>query len=175
MPVTLYTNIPMKIKGKPTIFLTEAAMIAALYILLTWLTNLVGLARGPIQVRLSEALCILPMFTTAAVPGLFVGCILANLITGAALPDIIFGSLTTLVAAYLTYKLRHNKYLGVIPPIALNTIVVPLLLYYVYGFVPLWLSFITVFAGELISAGVLGILLYNVLYKYRAQIFPHQP
>jgi len=165
----------MKAKSRSTIFLTEAALIAALYVLLTWLTNMAGLAKGPLQVRLSEALCILPVFTTAAVPGLFVGCLLANLVTGSAFPDIIFGSLTTLVAAYLSYKLRHNKYLAVIPPIGLNTVVVPLLLCYVYGFVPLWLSFITVFAGEVISAGVLGILLYKVLFKHRAQLFPHEP
>ncbi len=160
---------------KSTSFLAQAALAAALYVLLTWLTSLAGLAGGQIQVRLSEALCVLPVFTPAAIPGLFAGCLLANLVTGAALPDIILGSLTTLAAAFLTYKLRHNKYLAVMPPVILNTIVVPLMLYYVYGFVPLWLSFITVFAGELISAGVLGILLHNVLSKYRTQIFTHQP
>jgi len=167
--------IGMEKKKHTTYYLTEAAFIAALYLLLTWLSNLLGLANGQVQIRFSEALCILPIFTVTAVPGLFVGCLLANILTGAALPDIIVGSLATLAAAYLTYKLRrHSKYICVIPPIAINVIVIPLLLYFVYGFVPLWLSFITVFAGELVSAGVLGIALYNVLSKYRHQVFPHE-
>ena len=166
-------NRPSK-NRRSTLFLTDAALIAALYVLLTWLTNLLGLANGQIQVRLSEALCILPVFTLSAVPGLFVGCLLANIITGAALPDIIIGSLTTLLAAYLTHKLRNNKYPAIIPPIALNTLVIPLLLYYVYGIIPLWLSFITVFAGEFISAGIIGLLLYNVLSKHRAELFSHR-
>ena len=94
------------------------------------------------------------------------GCILSNIITGAALPDIIFGSLATLIGAIGTRMLKSNKYLSVIPPVAANTIIIPLLLYYAYGIRPLWLSFITVFAGEIISAGVLGILLYNALIKH---------
>ena len=141
-------------------------MIAALYAVLTLASHALGLANGQIQVRLSEALCILPLLTPAAVPGLFVGCIISNIITGAALPDIIFGSLATLIGAIGTRMLKSNKYLSVIPPVAANTIIIPLLLYYAYGIRPLWLSFITVFAGEIISAGVLGILLYNTLVKH---------
>lgn len=141
-------------------------MIAALYVVLTLASHGLGLANGQIQIRLSEALTVLPVFTSAAIPGLFVGCLLSNIVTGAALPDIILGSLATLIGAFGTKFLKSNKYLAVLPPIAANTVIIPLLLYYVYGIVPLWLSFITVFAGELISAGVLGIILHNSLNKH---------
>ena len=141
-------------------------MIAALYVVLTLASHGLGLANGQIQIRLSEALTVLPVFTSAAIPGLFVGCLLSNIVSGAALPDIILGSLATLIGAFGTKFLKSNKYLAVLPPIAANTVIIPLLLYYVYGIVPLWLSFITVFAGELISAGVLGIILHNSLNKH---------
>lgn len=145
-------------------------MIAALYVVLTLVSHALGLANGQIQVRLSEALCILPLLTPAAVPGLFVGCILSNIITGAALPDIIFGSIATLAGALGTRMLKSHPYLSVIPPIATNTLIIPLILRYAYGIVPIWLSFITVFAGEIISAGVLGILLFKSFQKF----FSHQ-
>ncbi len=78
-----------------TLYLVQGALIAALYVVLTLVAAGFDLASGAIQVRISEALCILPFFTPAAVPGLFVGCLAANLVTGSALPDIIFGSLAT--------------------------------------------------------------------------------
>ena len=96
-------------------FLCRGALIAALYVVLTWLCSLVGLDKGVIQMRLSEALCVLPAFTGAAVPGLFAGCLLANLLTGSALPDIIFGSLATLIGALGAYALRKNKWLVPLP------------------------------------------------------------
>lgn len=79
--------------------LTQGAMIAALYVVLTFIANLAGLASSVIQLRLSEALTILPVFTAAAVPGLAVGCVLANLLTGCAVWDVVFGSLATLIGA----------------------------------------------------------------------------
>ena len=90
-------------------FLTQAAMIAALYVVLTLAINAFGLASGAIQVRVSEALTILPYFTPAAIPGLFIGCLLSNTITGCALFDIIFGSIATLLVAVGTYLLRRHK------------------------------------------------------------------
>ena len=89
--------------------LTQGAMIAALYVVLTFIANLAGLASGVIQVRLSEALTILPVFTAAAVPGLAVGCVLANLLTGCAIWDVVFGSLATLIGAVGTRLLRKKK------------------------------------------------------------------
>lgn len=151
--------------------IVQAAMIAALYVVLTILANALGLANYAIQVRFSEALTILPYFTPAAVPGLFIGCLISNILTGCAIPDIIFGSLATLVGAIFTYKLRRHKWLTPIPPIVANMIVVPLVLLYAYGIRPLWFSFLTVTIGEVISCGVLGMLLLFALEKYKGHLF----
>ncbi len=151
--------------------LTRAAMIAALYVVLTVVANALGLASGTIQIRFSEALTILPYFTVSAVPGLFVGCLVSNLVTGCALPDIVFGSLATLLGAVGTYLLRRHKWLASLPPVAANAVIVPLLLKYAYGIEPLWFSFLTVTAGELISCTVFGMLLLFALEKYKGQLF----
>ena len=158
-------------KDKHVLLLVQAAMIAALYVVLTFIANALGLASQAIQVRFSEALTILPYFTPATVPGLFIGCILSNILTGCALPDIVFGSLATLVAAILTRKLRKNKWMAPLPPIAANAIVVPFVLLYAYGVGPLWFTFLTVTAGEIISCGVLGMLLLFALQKYAGRLF----
>ena len=102
-------------RNKKVLFAVQAAMIAALYVVLTYITNLLGLASGTIQVRFSEALCILPVFTPAAIPGLFIGCLISNLITGGIIWDIIFGSLATLLGAVFTYLLRKHEKLAAIP------------------------------------------------------------
>lgn len=96
-------------RNKKVLFAVQAAMIAALYVVLTYITNLLGLASGTIQVRFSEALCILPVFTPAAIPGLFIGCLISNLITGGIIWDIIFGSIATLLGALGTYFLRKKE------------------------------------------------------------------
>ena len=151
--------------------LTQAAMIAAIYVVLTFVANAFGLANYAVQVRFSEALTILPIFTPAGIPGLFIGCLISNILTGCAIPDIIFGSLATLIGAFGTRALKSNRFLAVLPPIAANAIIVPLILKYAYGLEPLWFSFLTVTAGEIISCGVLGLLLAFALNKYRKQIF----
>lgn len=153
-------------------FIVQAGLIAALYIVLTYVSNALGLASGVIQLRLSESLTILPYFTAAAVPGVFLGCLLANLLTGAVWADVIFGSLTSLLAAGLTYSLRKRPlWLGTIPPIILNAAAVPLILRFGYGIPgPLWYFALTVGAGQLLSAGVLGVLLGHQL-KARSHIF----
>lgn len=158
--------------NQKVLFIVHAAVIAALYVVLTLLANALGLANYAIQVRFSEALTILPFFTPAAIPGLCIGCLLSNILTGCALPDIIFGTVATLLGAVFTYILRRQKWLAPLPPIVANTIIVPFVLLYAYGIQPLWLSFITVGAGEIISCGVLGMLLLGVLNKYKRQIFP---
>ena len=146
--------------------LTIGGAIAALYVVLTLVANAFGLASGAIQVRLSEALTILPCFTAAAVPGLTVGCILANIITGCALWDVVFGSLATLIGAVGTYLLRKKPLLAWIPPVLSNAIIVPIVLQKVYG-VPdsFWYLMLTVGAGEVIACGILGLLLYKALEK----------
>ncbi|MDE6419774.1 MAG: QueT transporter family protein [Lachnospiraceae bacterium] len=158
-------------KNKRILFLTQAAMIAALYVVFTLIAAALGLSSMQVQIRFSEALTILPYFTPAAIPGVFIGCLLSNILAGGALLDIIFGSLATLIAAVGTYLLRRQKWLAPLPPIMANTLVVPFVLKAAYGIGPVWLSFITVGAGELLSAGVLGMLLLFVLEKYRRQIF----
>lgn len=107
------------------IFICQAAMIAALYVVMTYAINAFNLASGAIQVRVSEALTILPFFTPAAIPGLVIGCFIANLSTGAVILDVIFGTLATLLGALGTYALRKYKWLAPLPPIISNTIIVP--------------------------------------------------
>ncbi len=157
--------------NKKTMYLTHAAAIAALYVVLTFLANAFGLANYAVQLRFSEALTILPFFTPAAIPGLFVGCLLANIFTGAALPDIIFGSLATLIAALGTWKLRNHKWLAPLPPIIANAVIIPPVLLFAYSIKPLWFSFLTVTLGEILSCGVLGMLLLFALQKYAKNLF----
>lgn len=166
-------------KDQKVLFLTRAAMIAALYVVLTFVANAFGLANYAVQVRFSEALTILPYFTPAAIPGLFIGCLLSNILTGCALPDIIFGSLTTLLGALGTYALRKWKWCAPICPIIANTIIVPLVLIYGYGLLIEGLSVLqcfgyyclTVGIGEFISCGILGMILLFALQKRRGKIF----
>lgn len=163
----------------PTLSLVQAAMIAAIYVVLTFIANAFGLANHVIQVRFSEALTILPFFTPAAVPGLFIGCLLGNILTGCALPDIIFGSLATLIGAIGTYALRRWKWCAPVCPIIANTIIVPLILIYGYGLLIEGMNALqcygyyclTVGAGEVISCGILGMILLTALQKYQGKIF----
>lgn len=155
----------MKNKRKTT-NLAIAAIIAALYVVLTYLASALGLASFAIQVRFSEALTILPIFTPAAIPGLFVGCVLANLLTGCAVWDVVFGSLATLLGAIGTYLLRKHRVTALLPPIVANTLVVPPVLLYVYGLEGTYLFFtLTVCLGEVISCGILGTVLRKSLEK----------
>lgn len=196
---------------KTTFTITQAALIAALYVVLTLLANALGLANYAIQLRFSEALTILPFFLPAAVPGLFVGCILSNLLTGCLPLDVIFGSLATLLGALGTLFLGRSYRAGMknsfqssarelsparetadtgkttpvtkpasriwwlapVPPIVANTLIVPFVLAYVYHFegsIPYFM--LTVGLGEVLSCGVLGLLLFKLLERYRKYIFP---
>lgn len=150
-----------------TKYLVQGAIIASHYIVLTYVTNLFGLASGAIQVRISEALTVLPYFTPAAIPGIFVGVFLANLLTGSILTDVIVGSLLSLGATLTTYVLRKkSSYLAPVPPILFNAIGIPFVLRYAYG-IPGSLAYfgLTVGIGQIISAGILGLLLLNALKK----------
>lgn len=158
-------------KNKRVLFMTQAAMIATIYVVLT--VVFAPFSFGQVQVRISEALTILPFFTPAAIPGLYIGCLIGNIIGGAILPDIIFGSLATLIGAVFTYLLRkQSKFLAPIPPIAANTIIVPFVLYYAYGItLPIPLLMLGLLIGELISCGLLGMILLTSLEKHRYKIF----
>ena len=146
--------------------LAVGGVIAALYVALTYIAAVFGLASGAIQVRLSEALTILPVFTSTAVPGLTVGCVLANLLTGCAPWDVVFGSLATLLGAVGTRLLKNKPYIAWIPPVVANAIIVPFVLQKVYGVEDAWWYLaLTVGAGEVIACGILGILLYHSVKK----------
>ncbi len=153
-------------KKKSVVFLAQASIIAALYVVLTMLANSLGLANFAIQLRFSEALTVLPVFTFAAVPGLFVGCLISNLISGCVIWDIVFGSFATLLGALGTYLLRKHRGLCLLPPILSNMVIVPFVLVYAYaieGTLPFFMF--TVGLGELISCGVLGYFLRVTLEK----------
>lgn len=158
-------------RRRETASLTQAAIIAALYIVLTFFANALGLANYAVQIRFSECLTILPYYTASAIPGLFIGCLLGNTLSGCALPDIVFGSLATLTGSLITYALRKHKWAAPVGPILSNAAVIPFVLLYAYGIKPLWFSFITVTVGEIISCGILGMLLLFTLEKYRQILF----
>lgn len=155
-------------KKNRTLYLCQAAMIAALYVVLTWLSAVFGLASSAIQCRLGEALCILPLWMPAAVPGLGVGCFVANLLFSPAPPDLIFGTLATVLGAIgcrLVGRVWKRDCLGklivgTLPNVLSNTVIVPLVLRYAYGLEDaFWLLAAQVGAGELIAGTVLGVLL----------------
>ena len=161
----------MKRLDRKTLLLTQAAMIAAIYVILTVVFS--AFSFGEVQIRIAEALTILPMFTPAAIPGLFVGCLLGNIMGGAVIWDIIFGSLATLIGAVGTYCLRdRSSFLGCLPPIIANTCIVPFVLHYAYGVtLPIPFMMLTVGAGEIIGCGILGICLHKLLAGYSSKIF----
>ncbi|MBP5492971.1 MAG: QueT transporter family protein [Clostridiales bacterium] len=161
-------------KGRwSALFISQSAMIAAIYVVLTYV--FAPISFGAIQFRIAEALTILPIFTPAAVPGLFVGCLIGNILGGAMLPDIIFGSIATLIGAVLTYLLRNKSpFIAVLPPILSNTLIIPFILYYTYGVQMFFLLIVlTVFVGEVGSCGVLGLTLCFALKKYKG-LFPNK-
>ncbi|MCR4896285.1 MAG: QueT transporter family protein [Lachnospiraceae bacterium] len=166
-------------RNKKVLFMVQAAMIAAIYVVLTVFINAFNLASGAIQIRISEALTVLPFFTPAAVPGLFLGCLISNLVTGCAPWDVLFGSLATLLGAlgswFIAVRLKHSetsRILVTIPPIVANTLIIPFVLAYVYqleGTIPFFM--LTVGAGELISCGILGFILLTALHPVAPKIF----
>ena len=159
------------------LFITQAGMTAALYTVLTLTIAAFGLANGAVQIRISEALTVLPYFTPAAVPGLLVGCVLSNILIGAPIWDVIFGSLATLIGAVGTYFLGKyvNKWLSSVPPILANTLIIPFVLKYAYGAEDaLPFLMLTVGIGEIISCGVLGSLLLGALEPIKRRIFTNR-
>lgn len=158
--------------GKRILFVCQAALVAALYTVFTVLIGAFGLASGAVQVRVSEALCILPIFMPAAIPGLTVGCLLSNLLMGSLWQDVLFGSLATLIGAVGAYLLRRFPVLAPLPTVAANTLIVPFVLAYAYGFEGGVLFFaLTVFIGEVISAYLFGLLLYYALKPHQRRLF----
>ena len=147
-----------------TLYLCQAACVAALYVILTLLANMLGLASGVIQIRLSEMLCLLPIVLPAAIPGVTIGCLLANLLTGAVWLDVLVGPIATLIGALGTYWLRKYRWLAPLPPVLSNALLVPFVLAYGYGVEQAigWMM-LTVGIGEILSVYVLGMLLMRAV------------
>jgi uncharacterized membrane protein len=166
-------------KNITTRFITYAALIAALYTALTLIAVLIPgvgtISFGPVQIRFSEALTVLPAFTPAAIPGLFIGCLISNIVgvsmgLGAGVLDIVFGSLATLLSAYLSYLLRGKKWLVPLPPVVINAVVIGAILSFVLE-LPLAGTILSVGAGQVGACYVLGMALYYILDKNRNSIF----
>ncbi len=153
-------------KRNKTALLTRGAIIAAVYVVLTYITNLFGLASGAVQIRLSEALCVLPIFFPEAIGGLTLGCFIANLVTGCIPTDIIFGSFATFLGAWGTYFFRKKTPVAIMSPILSNIVIVPLVLKYAYGLGDAWWYFVlTVGVGEVISCALVGSLVIRFVGK----------
>ena len=145
-----------------------AAMIAAMYVALTYLAMAMGLDKNAIQIRFSEALVVLAFVTPAAIPGVTLGCLLANILTGCALLDIILGPIATLIGVLGAYAMgrmkstRVSRFLCTIPNIIANTIIVTVVCYFCYtapdaqspSIIPFYA--LTIALGEIISCGILG-------------------
>ena len=148
-------------------YITYAGITAALYVALTAVSAAFGLSSGPVQVRISEALCVLPVFFRAAVPGVTVGCLISNLIFGGTVFDIIFGTLATLIGALFAYTLRKHPYFSPIPTILSNAAIVPAVI--VMSTQRQWDLFpyyaLTVGAGEIISCGGIGCMVIFFVNK----------
>lgn len=148
-----------------TLYLTRAALIAALYVVLTFVSQMFGLASGAIQIRLSETLTVMPLLFKEAIPGLWIGCLVANVLTGCAFWDVVFGTLATYLGALGTYYIgRKIPVLGPVFPILSNATIVPWVLQFVYGVKESYVFLaITVGIGEIICCGLLGWGLYKAL------------
>lgn len=150
-------------------YLTQGAVIAAVYVVLVFVFNYWSF--GPIQFRIAEALTILPYFTPAAVPGLFIGCLIANITGGAVIWDVVFGSLATLIGAIGTRLVRKVKWLAPLPPILANTLIIPFVLKFAYGSEGMiWMFMLTVGLGEVIVCGVFGMILLFALDQYSIRL-----
>ncbi|SDB11020.1 QueT transporter family protein [Butyrivibrio sp. INlla16] len=162
-------------KNNNVLFITQAAMIAAIYAVLTAMIQPFDLASGAIQFRVSEALCVLPFFTPAAVPGVIIGCFISNIFAGAGVWDIVLGTFATAIAAFASYKLKDHRFLVTLPPVISNMVIVPFILI-LCGMVPatvasyLFTAF-TVAIGEVLACVVLGSVLISALLPVRNVIF----
>lgn len=160
----------MKTNSNRTTFVVYSAIIAAIYVVLCTVFRPISFSY--IQVRIAEALTILPYFTPAGIPGVTIGCLLSNIIGGADILDIVFGTIATLLGACGSYALRKYKFLVPLPPILANTIIIPWVLKFAYSEVlPIPFMMLTVGVGEVLSAGVLGIILLYALSQYKDVLF----
>jgi uncharacterized membrane protein len=154
------------------LYITRGAIVAAMYVALTYLASMLGLSSGLIQFRISEALCVLPIFMPEAIPGLAIGCLLSNALTGCVFWDVVFGTVATLIGAVGAYLLRKLPtrliWLATLPTVLANAIIVPFVLMYAYGIEGGYFYFmLTVGIGEVVCATIGGTLLYFAMKNAR--------
>ena len=147
-------------------YLVRVAMVAAIYVVLNII--FAPISYGPIQARIAEALVVLPFIDPSAIMGLFLGCILANIYGGLGMVDIMGGSLCTLIAAYLTYKLKNPK-LAPLPPVLINAFGVGIYLHLLFD-LPYWITVLYIGIGEFIACYVLGYPLLILLIKNKKRL-----
>jgi uncharacterized membrane protein len=147
--------------------LAAGGIIAALYVALTLLFAPISFSQ--IQFRISETLTLLPVLSASSVPGLFIGCLVANLITGQPWQDVVFGSLASLLAAVLTRRFRDRLWLAALMPVAVNALIIGLMLWLTYGLHP-YISILTVGAGQALVCYLLGIPLVRLMENRKIQV-----
>jgi uncharacterized membrane protein len=149
--------------------ITFAAIIAAIYSALTLTLSFASF--GVVQFRVAEGLTVLPFFSSFAIPGLFIGCIVSNVISPMGTPDLIFGSLATLLAAVITYyigksNIKFKKYIAPLPPVIVNAVIIGIMLKVLYvKDMPLYLCMIQVGLGQLVCCYGIGLPLISVIQK----------
>ena len=149
--------------------LTVGASVCALYVALSFVNVPVF---GAFQLRPAEALTVLPILTSAAIPGLFLGCLLANYLTGCIAIDVCLGSIATLIGAVGTYLLRRYPLIATVPPMLSNALIIPPVLALAYGVSDAYLLLLlSVLVGELVSCGLLGTLLLKAIKPISGRIF----
>lgn len=147
-------------------YVAIGGLTAAFYVVFTFVSAMVGLSSGVIQCRISEALCVMPMFNSAAIPGLTIGCFFANLLVGGAFLDGVLGAVATLIGAIGTWLLRNHRWIAPLCPVVSNMLIIPFVLQFVYGIHDLyWFLVLTVGVGEFISAYLLGQLVYSLIIQ----------
>ncbi len=151
-------------KNKKIKSIAFSAIVAALYVVLTLVSSAFGLSSGIIQIRISEALCALPLLNSAAIPGLFIGCLISNILNGANVLDVLLGSFATLLGALGTYLLKNKKLLALLSPVVTNAAIVPLVLLFGYSLRGSYIYFFVMVAlGELLSCVGFGLLLLKII------------
>lgn len=155
-----------------TLFITQAAVIAALYVALTYISSAMGLAYNSVQFRLSEILTVLPIFTPAAIPGLTLGCFIANISSPFGIIDILCGTLATFLASVVTYAVRNITFKGVpvlatIPPVLFNALIIGLEIWYLEGKTAeiFFISALQVGAGQAVMCIVAGLAFVRAVKK----------
>lgn len=159
---------------KKIMYFATGSVIASLYVVLTFISSMFGLSSGAIQIRLSEALYIFALYTPAAIPGMFVGCLLANLFTGCVILDVIFGSIATLIGAAGVFVFRKNKIKALFVPVVSNAIIIPFILKYAYFLSDsVWFLVMTVGLGEIISIVLIGLFFDKILNNHITKLFKY--